>query len=231
MERTNETISENSVGSAPLCFPYDGRSLTALRGSISNERFRTYLKLASGDHGNAMHMYTRNVALGGAFYGPLQTLEVGLRNAVNSILADRYGEFWFQEPALLKGHELKTTDRAAENVRKRLTAGRVVAELSFGFWVALFAKGYEERLWRTNLYRLFTPQPNRWELHGQLDRLRTLRNRVAHHEPILQRDLQTDYDKIMWILEMLSPETAAWTEYHSRVRDVLKTNHNQVTCF
>ncbi len=214
-----------------MFFPYGGRSLVALRGTVSAERLDTYLKLASGNLAKAMRMYTRNIALGGAFYGPLQTLEVGLRNAVDGVLAERYGEFWFHDSVLLKKNELKTTDRATENVRKQLTAGRVVAELNFGFWVALFAKGYEERLWRTNLYRLFAPQPNRRDLHGQLDRLRTLRNRVAHHEPILQRDLLTDYNKIMWILEMLSPETAAWTEHHSRVRDVLRTNHNQVIRF
>ena len=72
--------------------------------------------------------------------------------------------------------------------------GRVVAELSLGFWVALFARGYEESLWRTALYRCFDPTPARRQLHKQLNRLRRFRNRVAHHEPILSRDLQTDYE-------------------------------------
>ena len=212
-------------------FEYDGTSLTALGGSISAERLRTYLELASGNHSIAMSMYTRNVALGSAFYGPLQTLEVALRNAVNNSLADRHGDFWFNDADLLKHSELERAKHATQRVRKQLTAGRVVAELNFGFWVALFAKGYEARLWRTNLHRLFAPQPKRHELHGQLDRLRTLRNRVAHHEPILQRDLQTDYDKIIWILKMLSPTTAAWTKHHSRVPEVLGVNHREVTRF
>ena len=231
MERTNETVSANAVGRTSLHFEYDGTSLAALDGSFSAERLRTYLKLASGNHGDAMRMYAQNVALGSAFYGPLQTLEVALRNAVNNVLADSHGDFWFEDFALLKRSELASVKRATQNVRKQLTAGRVVAELNFGFWVALFARPYEARLWRTNLHRLFAPQPKRYELHGQLDRLRTLRNRVAHHEPILQRDLQTDYDKIIWILQMLSPTTAAWTKHHSRVPEVLRVNHLQIARF
>ncbi len=239
MERTKKIISETPVGRTSLRFEYDGTSLTALGGSISAERLRTYLELASGNHSIAMRMYTRNVALGSAFYGPLQTLEVALRNAVNNSLADRHGDFWFNDAALLKHSEFERAKHATQRVRKQLTAGRrkqltvgrIVAELNFGFWVALFAKGYEARLWRTNLHRLFAPQPKRHELHGQLDRLRTLRNRVAHHEPILQRDLQTDYDKIIWILQMLSPTTAAWTKHHSRVPEILRVNHLQVARF
>ena len=74
MERTNETVSVNAVGRTSLHFEYDGTSLAALDGSFSAERLRTYLKLASGNHGDAMRMYAQNVALGSAFYGPLQTL-------------------------------------------------------------------------------------------------------------------------------------------------------------
>ncbi len=231
MERTIETVSETAVGCTSLSFEYDGTSLAALGDSFSAERLRTYLRLASGSHSDAMSMYARNVALASAFYGPLQTLEVALRNAVNNILTDSHGDFWFDDSTLLKKNELKSGKRAIQGAGKHLTAGRVVAELNFGFWVALFAKGYEARLWRTNLHRLFEPQPNRHELHGQLDRLRTLRNRVAHHEPILQRDLQTDYDRIIWILQMLSPTTAVWTAHHSRVPEVLGVSHLQVARF
>ena len=67
------------------------------------------------------------------------------------------------------------------------TADYVVSELSFTFWVALFANVYDQTLWRTDLHRIFTPRTkNRHGLHDSLDRLRNLRNRIAHHEPIFQ---------------------------------------------
>ena len=135
---------------------------------------------------------------------------------MHDCLTASHGGFWFRDGSLLERSQLDATQRGSAKVDKGITDGRVVAELNFGFWVALFAKRYDMRLWRARLSGLFAPSPSRPELYGQLDRLRTLRNRVAHHEPILQRDLRTDYEKIIWILEMLSPHTALWTEHHSR---------------
>ena len=212
-------------------YKHDGRSLRALRVTISPDRFGTYLALASGDRRRAVNMYLWNAALGGAFHGPLQALEVSLRNAVHDIMTDSHGEFWFDNPRLLRKNEQARVGWATKKIRKQRTSGRVVAELSFGFWVALFSKTYDHGLWRADLHHVFTPQPNRRELHNQLDRLRTLRNRIAHHEPILQRDLRVDHEKILWILEMLSPETAAWVAHHSRVIEVLETKPHLVTRF
>ena len=176
-------------------------------------------------------MYLQNAALGGAFHGPLQTLEVTLRNAVHNALTDSHGEFWFDSPLLLRGIEQNRVKKASQKIRKQRTAGRVVAELNLGFWVGLFSKAYDKNLWRSDLHQMFSPQPNRKNLHNQLDRLRTLRNRVVHHEPIMQRDLRTDHEKILWILKMLSPETASWVAHHSRVTEVLKTKPHRIAQF
>ncbi|WP_419850515.1 hypothetical protein [Candidatus Poriferisocius sp.] len=219
------------TSSTPTQYRYSSQSLESLSSVISVERFGTYLRHASGDRRRAMRLYARNVALGGAFHGPLQTLEVVLRNAVHDTLAARFNDRWFEDASLLEENEVRSVVRATEKLEMPWTAGQVVAELNFGFWVALFARRYEERLWRTELHLLFAPKQNRKELHNQLNRLRTLRNRIAHHEPIFQRDLATDYKKILWILDMLSPEAAKWTDHHSRVYEVLDTNPSRITRF
>lgn len=108
-----------------------------------------------------------------------------------------------------------------ENRGKVATPGRVIAELSFGFWVGLFANVYDTTTWRSDLFRLFSPRPQRPELHARLDRLRTLRNRIAHHEPIYQRNLLEDYQRLQEVLASLSPELCEWMEHNSRVLDVL----------
>jgi hypothetical protein len=62
------------------------------------------------------------------------------------------------------------------------TAGRVVAELPFGFWRYLLASRYERTLWRTRLYLAFPGQGRRQPVYAKLAGLHQLRNRIAHHE-------------------------------------------------
>jgi hypothetical protein len=80
------------------------------------------------------------------------------------------------------------------DAQKTLTAGRVVAQLSLGFWTSLFNVYYEQkapgdpRFWP----RLLVPVMP-WMLHHRrtrknlvryLNDIRTLRNRVFHLEPV-----------------------------------------------
>ena len=227
------TIPPSSVRVTPGPFRYDGATMRRLVAAISNERFATYLQLAGGDRRRALQLYARNAALGSAFHWPIQALEVTLRNAANDAMTAQAGIYWFD------GRLLEQPQRAAVMAAKDKLdweagpqlPGRVIAELSLGFWVALFAKCYEELLWRTALYRCFDPTPARRKLHQQLNTLRRLRNRIAHHEPILSRNLQQDYEAILWMLNSLSPTTAAWVEHHSRVREELARSSRAIGRF
>ena len=62
---------------------------------------------------------------------------------------------------------------------------------------------------------------NRHGLHSSLENLRTLRNRIAHHEPIFDRQLEQDYKVTMAVLGGLSPITLQWIKHHCRVPEVL----------
>ena len=202
---------------------YDEATIPALRGAISEQRFATYLRLAGGNGDQALQLYVRNVALGAAFHGPLQALEVTLRNAVHDAMTQVHGQSWFNN-APLRAPEQRAVNKAIQSIQregKPQTPGRVVAEINLGFWVALFAKKYDATLWRTVLHGCFRAPRSRVNVHDRLNRLRTLRNRIVHHEPILQRHLQADHNGILWLLDRLSPETAAWVAHHCRVPEVL----------
>ena len=80
--------------------------------------------------------------------------------------------------------------------RRPLTPGRVISELSFGFWTALCSRPYSQSLWIPYLHRAFPTRD--WDtglLFARLEAIRKLRNRVAHHEPILNRNLDQDYTR------------------------------------
>ena len=80
-------------------FAFDEDILDALVASLSPERIATYMAAAGGDREKAMRLYTWNTAVSAAFYGPLQGLEVALRNAMHRSLAARYGPDWYDNPA------------------------------------------------------------------------------------------------------------------------------------
>lgn len=203
--------------------PWSADEVDAIEAALSTERFTRYLSAASSKS-EALQLYAWNTALASAFHGPLQCLEISLRNAVHDRLSASRGTSWFDQVSLLRGRDLAIVADAKARVGQTgqaVTPGRVVAELSFGFWVGLFANAYDSTLWRTDLYRLFSPRPHRRGLHDDLDRLRTLRNRIAHHEPIFQRTLVDDYERIRVITRALSPDLCEWMEFHSRVLDVI----------
>ena len=212
-------------------FAYEESEISSLVSTVSSTRISTYRQQVESD-AEALQLYTWNTAAAAAFYGPLQTLEVTLRNAVHDLMRKAHGTTWFDNGQLLRQAEqgkVETAVQHLDELGKQPTAGRVIAELHFGFWVALFANAYDTTIWRTDLHRIFTPRvKSRQGLHDALDRLRTLRNRIAHHEPIFQRRLQDDYKRICNITGFLSPPTLAWLRHHSRVSDVLAVQPDAV---
>ncbi len=105
---------------------------------------------------------------------------------------------------------------------KPCTPGRVVAELSFGFWAALTHKRYARQLWDVHLYKAF---PHRRMSHktafARLDSLRRLRNRVAHLAPILGRNLQQDLAEMVETMGWICRTSAVWLEQTNTLKEKL----------
>jgi hypothetical protein len=76
-------------------FPFNDAVLDALVASLSPERIATYVAATGGDRERAVRLYTWNTAVSAAFYGPLQGLEVALRNAMHRELVAGYGPGWY----------------------------------------------------------------------------------------------------------------------------------------
>ena len=199
---------------------------------ISPERFQTYRNAANGNDVDALRLYMWNAAVAARFAGPLHLLEVTLRNAVHDRMTERYGLAWYDLNHLF-GSEHSAIVEAKNYLIRRgeiATPGKVVAEVSFRFWVGLFARKYHS-LWKSDLGRLFSPRLTQSELHNDLDRLRTLRNRIAHHEPLIHRNLMNDFQRIASITTALSPAMGDWLRWHERAVVVLGTPPSEVDSF
>lgn len=194
-----------------------------IEGALSLERFTTYLTWTNDDHEKAVALYTRNSKISEALYIPLQMLEVALRNRIHTVMTDLHGRDWFNVPDVLlierQRDQVKEATAALTKQDKAITPGAIVAELSFSFWTSMLNSVYE-KLWQQHLHKI-AKNPDggglsRKDIAKPLTPTRTLRNRVAHHEPILHWSLKKHHRRIMQIIEWLSPAAADWTKEHSR---------------
>ena len=194
---------------------------------ISKDRLATYLRiLKTRNLPRAIELYHWNAEVSGAFLLPQQVCEVAIRNAVSEVLASVYGHAW----PWASGFERSLPDPATGfSLRKDLCTARdkahkgkscmVVAELKFAFWIRLFSQRFESRLWGPHIHRLFPGLPShmpvrqcRETIHNDLECVRSIRNRIAHHEPILARNLMADYERMHRLVAWRCHRTAAWLE-------------------
>lgn len=187
---------------------------------FSQERLGNYLSHTDCNDNKdaALLTYSWNIELSQALYPALQILEISLRNSLHKTFTENFKtEFWFNLSFLNQKEQSKINKaiKTLKNRKKTLTSGRIVAELSFGFWVSLFDIRYEhdQILWPKSIKPTFPflpkGQKTRQFLSRELNRIKLLRNRIFHYEPIWHlKDLTEQHDKIIYLIKCLSPSAA-----------------------
>ena len=216
-----KTYMKNTVKPAlegQAAFDYSGKQVEWLRVCLSPERLIPYYVKARGSDWVAFHLYVRNTELSASLYGVIQALEAGLRNLAHVKMTEAFGteEWWDKLP--LHDEELTDIARAKDSISSRIKQvqpGRIVAELGFGFWVKLFANSYEKRLWVPYLSRRFPAKLSRKILHERLTNLKELRNRIAHHEALIKRNNDQDYQDLLETIGWISPTLRRWVEHYT----------------
>lgn len=208
----------------------DGTDAAHVASALSAERLTPYFQATNGNLSEAVRLYEWNLAVSGAFYEALGILEVVLRNALSEQLAAHHGALaghWYDDPLGVLSSQAADDIAAARHrvakMRRGESPGRVIAELNFGFWRFLLARRYEATLWTGYLRQAFPnlrPQ-SRVVVYHSLDALHTLRNRIAHHEPIHKRDLSADMLTIYRVLDWIDPNVRAWAITLSRLQPLI----------
>ncbi|WP_187977623.1 Abi family protein [Mycetocola sp. JXN-3] len=199
-------------------------------GTLSAQRMNPYIKYAGGNVLDAIALYEWNLSISGAFYESIGVVEVSVRNAIAEQLNRRHGSragSWLDDPdALLSERTIRDIRVARARIRKYGSGdqhGHIIAELNFGFWKYLLARRYEASLW-TNCLRFSFPglrPQRRGAAFAVMHNLHSLRNRIAHHEPIYRRELVRDADSIDRMLDWVDASVAAWEAKRSRLSRTL----------
>lgn len=208
--------------------------LPGVRRALSDERLNAY-GIGRPD-GEKLANYLWNLALCESLYPALHGLEIALRNAIFRAGAAAFPTVatldvpcWLDaDPPIILAADLHVVGAAKTRLRranKPLMPGRLVADLSFGFWTTLFDVRYERsralwpRLFAHGLMHAASPRSvrSRNTLSPRLNRIRYLRNRVFHYEPIWHwSDLHEQHALALDLLGWFSPELLAMIRPHVR---------------
>jgi hypothetical protein len=167
--------------------------------ALSKPRIGRFLLAAKGEKAKALHLYKLNIQLSQTLFGLLSIFEVTLRNHI-----DQYYKTYFNDYEWLKNNceangmfnhpsfEKSSFESKAKilttiiQLGNRYNHDRLVAELSFGFWTYMFAP-IQFMAGGQGLHKIFIERPKgttQKNIFNELDQIRSLRNRIAHHEPL-----------------------------------------------
>jgi hypothetical protein len=189
---------------------------------------------ANDDDLSALTLYAWNAEVSASMLSPLHICEVVIRNAVSDALEALYGPRWpwnatFERSLPTAAHGYYDPRHDLQSVRKREhTTGKVIPELKFVCWQKMFTGRYDTRIWDPHLRRVL---PNldpaksiadlRKQTYAQLEQMRLLRNRIAHHEPIFNRSLADDHQTIHDLVAARCSVTAGWLKSYERATSVI----------
>jgi hypothetical protein len=201
----------------------------AVWNALSEPRLAPYLKIAK-DKQHALALYGWSTRTASAAFEAVGHLEVLLRNAMDKCLREYYKEDergipWF----LLQTPGGEYVHGTVESVRQRLqqqeqsftnmkmrpirdSRHQIIAGMSFGFWSGLTGPKYED-LWRECLHRAFpNSSGRRKDVSTALERVRKFRNRLAHHDSMINVDVPFELRQIIQVAHFINKEASAWLE-------------------
>lgn len=160
-----------------------------------------YLTACGGDTRKAMTLYRYNLQISQEMFTIVSCFEVALRNAIDRKLTDNLGENWLRDSILLDGVFTEPILRKTRDIiafaHRKLTQShsyshpKLLAEMEFGIWKYMFSP-IQYRVTGRNLLAIFPNKPrssremqyNQTYIFNELDKVNSLRNRIAHHETI-----------------------------------------------
>ena len=180
--------------------------------TISVERLLSFKQDDNDTIESLIARYQDNIRISQALYPELSTLEITLRNAIDTMLRTCFSNTWLEDEVILCAY-----NDVKQTYPNDFTYGKVIANLTFGFWTNLCSKKYNAKIWtKKGAFKgvfINYPQGMQQQIHALSKRLRSirnLRNRVFHYEPVFKKPLNTlkMYNEIMDILHYLPVDNA-----------------------
>lgn len=201
-----------------------------LQTRLTQQRLSSYLTATRGDLNRALRLYDWNTALSAALYEVLGMFEVVLRNALDRELGafgsrKQWTQSWYLQHLLdTKGeNDIAIARQRATRKAPAEVHGKVICELSFGFWRFLLENRYRTSIWIPAIHHAFPNHPSypavgfHRDVRDRVAVLHELRNRVAHLEPIHRGNVAQAHAGLLDVTSWICADSYDWIVNSSRV--------------
>lgn len=187
---------------------------------LSKEKLKPYLKCEQ-DKEKAITLFTHNLELSCQLYKILQIFELSTRNIFNDFLMKRYGYDWINRKDILSGNNGKNTKLINDieaikfNFKNEIKKNSynnndIISNLSLGFWVNLLSFDNNDKIWQPSLKKIFDCY-DRIVIQDIFRDVKDIRNRIAHHETVLFKNIEEIKNNTLFILKIYSETLYEWT--------------------
>jgi hypothetical protein len=215
----NATDARNGPGTVPKPLSISPESkapdFALIIKMLSVDRFESNRRTEVESDATIFSRYQWNAEISENFYGPLQVLEVVLRNSFERAISLKIKDSqWLTKiPEWLRSSEQEAIRKAHQFLLDRnrpTTQARVIQEMSFGFWTSLL-NGKYETLFHSIGAEAFPgmPRPIRTRSVASIrfESIRSLRNRIFHFRRIWHRpNLEQDHSDILEAISWCNPD-------------------------
>ena len=138
--------------------------------------------------------------------------ETTLRNCIHQAMVQKHSttDWWNIHGVLRKQERARIHFLQRQNSGDPLNGENLMARAPFGFWLNLLSRNYHDRVWKELvLNNTKLGEYGRKKFHADVSRIKGLRDALAHHLPILQRNIERD-------LQLLDESTARLSSLFSK---------------
>ena len=217
---------------------------------VSQPRINRFLQATNNSKTKAQKLYRINLRVSQSFYPILNLFEIFLRNSINYTVASHFTnpswiisekQGFMSDPSLNRSrYKMRSSVQHAEKILRQrgatISAGKVIAEQTFGFWTSLFDT-HHYRLIGGCVIHCFPNKPaqvNRNVINQTLHKIREFRNRIYHNEPIcFNSNNRIDFNEaegikadIYRLLSWMDSDLVDYVEYFDNIDSKINTINN-----
>ena len=214
--------------------------MDSIRNTLSLPRMSTFDREVAGTNVSSLELYNWNAQLASALIYPFHIFEVSIRNAVSEALSKAHSPNWHTAQSFSRSikkakYGYCPIDDLSKVVKKNQVLSKVIPELKFVFWEKLFTSRFQKQIWDNHIHNVFpnhaslefTSAELRDHIRNQIESVRAIRNRVAHHEPIFRFDIPSLLRSMEQVIQLRCEDTSQWMMVNQKVLEIYQAKPNE----